>query len=243
MFLNPSRWDDRGMTEGRLTDEPGRAPDLGGRAALVLADLRSAERPEGAAAVAERTGLPLNTARFHLDRLVGRGLAERVTERRATRGRPRVLYAARAAASGPRSYRLLARMLGGIVAELDEVGSTGADAGRAWGRHLVERTPPTGRVTAAEAVQRLTALMDEVGFVPEVDAGDPRRCSILLHHCPFLEIAEEQPAVVCGLHLGLMQGALEELRAPVEVEELRPLVEPTLCVARLGPTTAESPGR
>jgi len=39
--------------------------------------------------------------------------------------------------------------------------------------------------------------------------------------------------VICSLHLGLMRGALERMRAPVTADRLDPFVEPSLCVARL----------
>jgi predicted ArsR family transcriptional regulator len=39
--------------------------------------------------------------------------------------------------------------------------------------------------------------------------------------------------VVCSIHLGLMQGMLAELDAPIDTDRLDPFVEPDLCVARL----------
>ena len=41
--------------------------------------------------------------------------------------------------------------------------------------------------------------------------------------------------LVCPVHLGLMQGALTELRAPVTVTALTPFAEPTACLAHLAP--------
>ena len=35
------------------------------------------------------------------------------------------------------------------------------------------------------------------------------------------------------MHLGLMQGALTAMRAPITVDRLDPFVEPDLCVAHL----------
>ena len=63
----------------------------------------------------------------------------------------------------------------------------------------------------------------------DVDDGVELR----LHHCPFREVAEPHTDVVCQLHLGLMQGALAEIRAPLTADSLEPLVTPTMCVAQL----------
>jgi predicted ArsR family transcriptional regulator len=198
----------------------------------VLRLLRAAEQPLSAAEVAASTGLHLNTARFHLDALVEDGVAERTSEPRATPGRPRVLYTAEGPAPGPRSYALLAEMLTGLVASLAGAGPAAVTAGKAWGRHLVERVSPTERVDAEEGVARLNRVLDAIGFEPEARAAQRE---IHLHHCPFREVAEKHTDVVCAIHLGLMQGALEELRAPVETTSLEPFVTPQLCVAHLQP--------
>ena len=58
---------------------------------------------------------------------------------------------------------------------------------------------------------------------------------IRLRHCPFLELAEPHRDLVCPVHLGLMQGALAELRAPVTVSALIPFAETTACLAHLAP--------
>jgi len=207
------------------------ARPLGRSRSEVLACLRRAGEPIGVAEVSDATGLHVNTARFHLDALVDDGLAERRTEAGSGPGRPRVLYEAGADAADVRSYRLLARMLAELVASLDPQGASAADAGRMWGRHLVERPGPGQELDADEALRRLQTLMAQVGFEPELrGGGEPH---VRIHHCPFHEVAKEKPGVVCAVHLGLMQGALEELRAPLGVSGLEPFVTETECVARL----------
>jgi predicted ArsR family transcriptional regulator len=71
-------------------------------------------------------------------------------------------------------------------------------------------------------------LLDEQGFVPDADGTDVR-----MHRCPFHDLAEQHPDVVCAVHRGLISGALEELGSGLEVRELDVFVEPDLCVARL----------
>lgn len=53
--------------------------------------------------------------------------------------------------------------------------------------------------------------------------------------CPFHELAESQPEIVCAVHRGLITGALQELGSDLEVDELDVFVQPDLCVARLSP--------
>ena len=219
-----------------LTDpRPDTAID--GRRAEVLGALRRADRPCSAAETAAATGLHLNTARFHLDALVADGLAERKAEPRDVPGRPRILYTAGGQIPGPRSYKLLAEMLTGLVASLADAGTVSVDAGKAWGRHLVERAAPSEQVDAAEAIARLSRVLEAIGFQPQVGPTAEKETEVRLRHCPFREVAERHTDVVCAVHLGLMQGALEELHAPIQATSLEPLIAPDLCIARLRQTT------
>ena len=56
-----------------------------------------------------------------------------------------------------------------------------------------------------------------------------------MHRCPFHDLAEAHPEVVCPVHKGLISGALEALGSQLEVEGLDVFVRPDLCVARLAP--------
>lgn len=216
---------------------------LGESRARVLELLRAADEPMGVADVAARTGLHTNTARFHLDGLTEAGLASRTAEERRQPGRPRAVY--RASATGPdpgvRSYRLLAQMLTSMVTGMmPDPPAAAAEAGRAWGRHLTDRPAPFQQVDADEALDRLNGLLASIGFVSEL-APESDETKIKLHHCPFREIAETDRQVVCPMHLGIMQGALDEMRAPVTADRLDPFVEPRLCVAHLTRPTPENP--
>jgi predicted ArsR family transcriptional regulator len=209
----------------------------------VLAVIQRAARPTGVAEVAEQVGVHANTARFHLEALVAEGVIDRVTDAPSGRGRPRISYRARPglARGGTRRYRLLAEILLSHLAACDEPAADAEKAGRAWGAHLVARPAPGHTVDAEEAVQRLTAMLDELDFAPEpvVDRPGANRHPapdrIRLRHCPFLELAEPHRDLVCRLHLGLMQGALEGLDAPIMATDLRPFAEPAACLAHLEP--------
>jgi predicted ArsR family transcriptional regulator len=213
----------------------GSGPALGQRRADVLDVLRSASEPLRVQEVARRTGVHANTARFHLDALVEAGLATREAQARATPGRPSFAYRAvqHAPAAGHRQYRLLAEMLSSLIEGLlPDPGQAAAEAGREWGRYLTEQPPPYQRLTAAEAISRLLAVLAEIGFAPEPGPAGAQR-EVWLRRCPFREVAEHRRDVVCQLHLGLMQGVLEQLRAPVTAAQIHPFAEPSLCIAEL----------
>lgn len=224
-----------------MTD-PETRPVLGASRARVLEVLRAAGEAVGVQDVADQVGLHPNTARFHLDGLVDAGLAERHTEERSQPGRPRTVYVTTATEvpAGQRSYRLLAEMLTSLVADtMPEPGKAAETAGAAWGRYLAERPAPSQRVDAAEGVRRLSTVLADVGFAPDA-VEDADRPVIPLRHCPFREVAEQHRDVVCSLHLGLMRGVLDEVRAPLKADRLEPFVEPSLCLAHLAPASGSS---
>jgi predicted ArsR family transcriptional regulator len=144
-------------------------------------------------------------------------------------------------ATGRRHYRLLAEMLTSLIAGvLPEPGGAAAEAGREWGRYLTEQPVPYQRMDARRAIERLAATLEEIGFAPEAVA-DGTRYQLRLRQCPFREVAEGHQDVVCQLHLGLMQGALDQMRAPVTADRLQPFAEPSLCIAYLAPR--QNPGQ
>lgn len=240
------------MDTDRTLADPAPAAALGESRSRVLDLLRAADTPVGVQEIAERAALHPNTARFHLDGLVEAGMVERYSESSGQPGRPRIVYRARpaAAAAGARSYRLLAEMLTTVIAEnVPQPELAATEAGRMWGGYLTQRPAPFERVDAQEAVERLVGVLSEIGFDPAADTPPPASggeekpdLRVRLRHCPFREVAERHQDVVCALHMGLMQGALGELRAPVSAERLDPFVEPSLCIAHLGTTTATRGG-
>jgi predicted ArsR family transcriptional regulator len=221
------------MDAEQLLAPEGMSP-LGRSRADVLDMLRAADGPLGVREVAQPMGLHPNTARFHLEALVEAGLAVRETEDRETPGRPRIGY--RAVADGPagrRRYRLLAEMLTSLIAAaMTEPAGAAEEAGREWGAYLTQQPAPYERPGADEAIEKLTAILAKLGFTPEAIANG-RQYRLDLRQCPFREVAQHHQNIVCALHLGLMQGALTQMRAPVTADRLEPFAEPSLCVAHL----------
>lgn len=200
----------------------------------ILEELRRAETPLDAAELAARLGLHHNTVRSHLQVLARAGLVTAGPERRDGPGRRRVVYRAAPQAAPQESggFRLLASILTSYLAgSSPDPEAAAVEAGRVWGRFLADRPPPFAKTSPPEAMGRITDLFERLGFDPEqVDEPEPSR--MLLHHCPFLDLAKTHPEVTCSVHLGLIRGALGEMDAPLEVTDLQPFVKPSLCVAR-----------
>ncbi|MCR6491066.1 metalloregulator ArsR/SmtB family transcription factor [Cellulomonas sp. P24] len=239
----------------------------------VLEALRTSAEPLDVQAIADAVGLHPNTVRSHLDQLVDAGLAVRAAQLRTTPGRPRLLFRAVPPSTDVESegaYRMLARVLAssidGQTRRTDDAapGSVAAEAGRRWGHQSVEvDVDSTARSEAdqdsgdhLDAVGRIVALLDEVGFAPRLrepstataESQDPAPGSVTatvieLHECPFRDVAVDHSDVVCGVHLGLIQGALDQmLTTPVSVR-LEPFVSPRLCLAYLAPTATDGGDR
>ncbi|MGO8874987.1 MAG: helix-turn-helix transcriptional regulator [Acidimicrobiales bacterium] len=205
----------------------------------LLAVLRRQRRPLDASEAAEAIGLQRNTARVHLDVLVSAGLVRRRTEQRAVPGRPRVLYEASRGDATSRSvradagYHHLARVLAGQLNEVADARSEAIRAGRRWAASFDGSTVRAQSTSPDAAVRVVVRILDDLGFQPEpLPKAHPSR--ILLHHCPFADVARESRAVVCGIHLGMVEATLERLDTPVVVDGLDSFVtdDPLLCVVR-----------
>lgn len=224
-----------------------RVHGLGPTRARVLGTLQDVRVPATAAEVAERLGIHPNTARFHLDALVGSGLADRAREDRRKPGRPQVRYTAARSApqTAHRSYRLLAEILARhLAAHTSDPHAEGIAAGRDYGRLLALTSGLTGaegpaqvghEIDPAQAISAVVETLDELGFEsqpPVSDADTRSTTTVEVTSCPFLEVAEGHLEVVCAVHRGLMDGMLDELGTSARVDRLDPLVGPSRCVAR-----------
>jgi len=202
------------------------------RRARVVDELRTEPGGVDVHELAERLGLHPNTVRWHLGVLSDAGLVVSAPAARSAPGRPRILYSlspdGQSAASGGDDHKLLAMILTGVVASEEDGAARAREAGRAWGRYLVSRPSPLEPVSEDAAVAEVVRILEDEGFAPELDGLDVR-----MRRCPFHDLAEQHPEVVCGIHEGLLASALAELGAGIEVEGLDVFVLPDLCVARL----------
>lgn len=230
------------MTESPGAVAPDKVRDLRFRALAdptrrhLLRFLDRADEPQDVRALAAEIGLHPNTVRDHLDLMHRAELVTRVTERRDTPGRPKVLF--EAAARGTRSpgaegYRFLAEVLAGYMhAHLDNPAAAAEEAGRAWGRYMVEKPEPFDLPDSSEVLEQIVTALAEMGFAPEEEKGDGRFV-IRLHDCPFRDVARNRTDIVCSVHLGMLRGMTEELGESMAVDDLAPFVAPSVCVASL----------
>lgn len=217
-------------------------PATASRRRSLLTALREAGTPLGVGELAERLGIHANTVRFHLDTLVRTGQVERVQSAPAGPGRPPLAFRMSPGMNpmGPRNYQLLAGVLVEQLAAAPDAPDRAVAAGRAWGRQLPTPAPVRRGSRRPDGVEQLVGLLGELGFEPERRSSANGSVQIALRNCPFLELVESRTHVVCPMHLGLMQGALAAAHSPVTVERLDPFVEPSLCLAHLGPAPDSS---
>lgn len=244
-MLVPSSAARHGVAETSFTtlnsvkNNPPASPHLGPRpahGARPLSASRSAilerlrDQPEALtqAALVAATGLHPNTVREHLEGLVRRGLVHRSKAEATGRGRPAWLYAATAGPGSGEYAGLAAALAGAIARHSRNPREEAAGAGTEWGHELVrDRAAAVPGSTPGEARDRVVGLLDDLGFGPIRDDADP--AVYRLTRCPLLEAAYRHPEVVCGVHLGIVRGALEEHGADPDGSELVPFAEPGAC--------------
>ena len=190
-----------------------RAPvALSGQRLRVLEYVR-AHSPVRVADAATALDLHPNTVRDHLDAIAGLGLVERTTATTLGRGRPAALYCVSAAdpTVAVHDYAGLATALAGHLARTSaHPERDGRAAGIEWGRELIDEGSQAGGDPRQSVLEALTRL----GFAPDDDEDTPGHRGIALRRCPLLDAARRYPAVVCQVHLGIVEGMLERLGAP-----------------------------
>lgn len=172
----------------------------------IYLELARAPAPLATAQIADTLGLHPNTVRPHLDRMRDVGLLEVVTDTQGAVGRPQHRYSLAPDAPSlgfePPAFPVLARMLLRLAASASVPAAEAVEAGREQGLAAAAVRPAD---TCAEALtQELAAL----GFDPEAVVDDDG-ATIAFTRCPFRELAEANPELVCSLHRGLVDGFAE----------------------------------
>lgn len=225
------------------------AADLGqAPAERVLAVLAEKTRAVTLTELVAAVGFHTNTVRARLQELVDAGLVAVQTVAPAGRGRPAHQYSiTEEGRTVPRvndpafaEYRGLTTAFASYLAARTEDPSDEArQIGRAWGAQLSGEVP---RHTD-EPAELVVPLLARLGFTPVPPTGSAAGEGIALRTCPLLDLAEELPEVICQVHQGLVEGALEHSGAPPTEVDLRPFSEPGACRVYLRKTgAATTPG-
>ncbi|HWH34925.1 MAG TPA: helix-turn-helix domain-containing protein [Acidimicrobiales bacterium] len=209
------------------------------RYAIYLELARSAS-PRSTAEVAESLELHPNTVRPHLERMREVGLLEVETDGRGGVGRPQHRYglAPDAPSLGlePPPMPLLARLLAGVAASAGVGAEEAAEVGRAQGRSAgagLGEPPGAGQgpTSTSACVTALAGELARLGFDPAV-AGDGGEVSVAFTHCPFAELAQAHPEIVCHLHRGMVEGFVEAAGGAL-VERFSTLLDRSPCRVEL----------
>jgi predicted ArsR family transcriptional regulator len=171
-------------------------------------ELATSTLPLTATELADRLGLHANTVRLHLERMRDAGLVDMEPVHRGTVGRPQHVYTLAPGAPGltfdPPSHALLAGLLAAMA---DRVGADATDAetiGESWGHDTARRQ------RSRSCVKALASELKRLGFDPATEtSGSDVTISFL--HCPFRELAEAYPELVCNLHRGICAGVVDEV--------------------------------
>ncbi|WP_181009846.1 helix-turn-helix transcriptional regulator [Ornithinimicrobium sufpigmenti] len=199
-----------------------------------------------AAELGQLLSLHSTTVRFHLDQLVAAGLLEAHFVRGGGAGRPKKKYVVvdgeltpseSPQAEGP--YQVLATLLAEALDPDSVAHLSPEEAGAEWVRQrLADRGqvgPEEPAATAGEWLGKMGHVVDllaEWGYTPDLSVdGAEGETTLTLRDCPFLELARVRPAVVCGVHRGLLRGALEVAGEEQAEVSLRPFVGPQTCHA------------
>ena len=222
----------------------------------VLELVREHDEPVDADELAAQLGLHTTTVRFHVDALCDDGVVERTRITRAGVGRPRTGYRA---VRERLDYRIVAEILALELGDTADKRRRRAEAaGRRWAERIADDVPYENtagqrvpdEAGPAKAVEERSAMITTVfarmGFSPELTPAEKpapgNQRTIRLHSCPVRDLARDHPEVACALHRGLLQGLVTKsaphegssaVSGPRMHAELKPFVEPELCLARV----------
>ena len=198
----------------------------------IYTEVARSSVPLATADIASTLKLHPNTVRPHLERMREVGLLDVEVEARGSVGRPQHYYfvaaeplpigaAAESPSIGPEppALALLAEMLAALVAAAsfteDEMSAMAVGPGRDMAITMnATRPSPRGTAGCTEAV---VSALGQLGFDPAVVEGDDST-TVAFAHCPYMELAQAHPEVVCHLHRGLTEGLAVEMALACGVE-------------------------
>jgi predicted ArsR family transcriptional regulator len=196
----------------------------------IYLELARSPLPLATADVAEVLDLHVNTVRPHLERMRDVGLLRVETRSRGGVGRPQHLYSLAPDAPSlglePSPFPTLARVL------LRAAAAAGLDRDE-----LVEAGREQGAADAAlwpagtDALDALVVEQAKLGFDPAVIEREAA-ATMAFAHCPFRDLAEAHPELVCALHCGVVAGLVDAVGG-LEVARFHSLLDREPCQVEL----------
>jgi predicted ArsR family transcriptional regulator len=199
----------------------------------IYLELARSPRPLTTAEIADVLDLHPNTVRPHLERMRDVGLIAVEVAGRGDVGRPQHRYSLADSAPSlglePPVLPVLARM---VLSLAERLGADRADAfavGAGEGRHRAERFRE-----APSSLEAVVSDLDRLGFDPVVsgDPDDDDVAVVAFANCPFGDLAERHPELVCSLHHGLIAGFVEGM-GDTDVREFCSVASRTPCQVSL----------
>ncbi len=176
--------------------------------------------PIGVRELAAALDLHQSAIRQHLGKLIRAELVVESRQQQGGPGRPRSVFRRAPGLVGAWGTENPYERLSALLVDVVRSGRSPRHSGHDAGLGLAEsgRVAAEGRTTLVV----LTEVIEEQGFAPTV-AEDGS--ALVLHHCPYAQLAMAAPEVVCQLHRGLAEGLTDALAGtgctdPLEVTGL-----------------------
>lgn len=196
----------------------------------IYLELARSPRPLTTAEIADTLQLHPNTVRPHLERMRDLGLVEVTTAPTGSVGRPQHRYSIDAEAPSlglePPAFPLLTRVLLEGAAAAGIPPEDLVDAGRDQGAAGQRAADPS--LCCADALE---ADLNALGFDP-ARVDEDASVTMAFTHCPFRELAEAHPVLVCSVHRGMVEGFVEGYD-DTQVAAFHSIVDRTPCQVTL----------
>lgn len=195
----------------------------------IYLELARASHPLTTSDIAASLSLHPNTVRPHLERMRDAGIVNVEAATRGYVGRPQHRYSVSPDAPSlglePPTIPVLARM---VLAMAKRLQASGDDAEAVGHEEGLRRAAPFD--AAPSTLEALVSDLDRLGFDPVVTdvPTDPDAAIIGFANCPFADLAQEHPELVCGLHRGMVAGFVDRM-GDTDVNEFCSLTHRTPC--------------
>ena len=165
-----------------------------------------AKRPVYVDELTELLHVNHNAVRQHLAVLKDAQLVVDQLETRSKPGRPRLLYSINPKVPGTWNTEGPYQTVAILMAEILKSRRSARDVGREAGKRRLQRS----KGPKPSALKALRDSLEIEGFSPRQSRSD-KGWEFVLERCPYVEVASVDPGTVCQLHLGLLEGMMQEL--------------------------------